>query len=302
MPRVTVLTPTWNRAATLRRLFASLQAQSYRDFEWLVVDDGSSDATRELVSGWAEQTGFPIRYVHQDNAGKHVALNHGAREARGELCAVIDSDDWYVPEGLARLVAGWDTVPDPASFCEVQGLCADADGRVVGDRFPAPVVDSDAFEMAFVLRIRGDKQGMHRTDVLRAYPFPEDTGSAVVSEALVWNRMARTYRTRYLDEVIAHVEYQPGGLSLSQRELGLDMAGAMLLMQREVLEMGRPMAAELRYRTYANVVRNGLHRGFGLGAQLGWAPARAWWAAALPAGLILHARDRRAVGRRGTRG
>src|SRR6478672_7236545 len=90
-----VVTATYNRAHTLGRTYESLQAQTFRDFEWIIVDDGSTDGTGSLVSGWAQESSFPIRYVSQENGGKHTALNHAVSVARGTFLASVDSDDWY---------------------------------------------------------------------------------------------------------------------------------------------------------------------------------------------------------------
>src|SRR6476619_6982250 len=81
----TVFTPTYNRARTLDRVYTSLKNQTFRDFEWIIVDDGSSDETSNLVQAWQQEAGFPVRYVYQPNLGKHVAFNRGVAEARGEL-------------------------------------------------------------------------------------------------------------------------------------------------------------------------------------------------------------------------
>ena len=94
----TVFTPTCNRCATLPRVYASLAAQTFRDFEWLIVDDGSTDCTAALVDKWTAQADFPIRYLRQENRGKHIASNRAVREARGELFLVLDSDDACVPQ------------------------------------------------------------------------------------------------------------------------------------------------------------------------------------------------------------
>lgn len=293
MPRVTVLTPTWNRASTLPRLHASLLRQGYRDFEWLVVDDGSEDETATLVNGWAVGSPFPVRYVAQANAGKHVALNHGAREAGGEFCAIIDSDDWYLDTGLERLVHHWDAISEPEDFCEVQGLSVDPDGRIIGDRFPQDVFDSDAWSMTYRYRVQGDKHGMIRTEVMRAYPYPEGTGAPMVSPSLVALRIARRYRTRYINEAIAAKEYLPGGITDSKPQRAIELSPALLLMFREAVADDRPMPPDLRYRAYANVVRNALHQSVPLHRQLRDAPSVLWWLAALPAGLVLRERDRR---------
>src|SRR5437762_2817315 len=94
----TVFTPTYNRAGTLPRVYESLKAQTFRDFEWIIVDDGSADSTQELVQSWIGDLDFPIRYFRQQNQGKHVAVNLGVKEARGEFFLNLDSDDACVPE------------------------------------------------------------------------------------------------------------------------------------------------------------------------------------------------------------
>ena len=98
----TVFTPTYNRAYTLHRVYESLKAQTYRDFEWLIVDDGSNDNTRELIQKWQNESLFSIRYIYQQNSGKHIAFNRAVREAKGELFLTLDSDDACVEEALER--------------------------------------------------------------------------------------------------------------------------------------------------------------------------------------------------------
>lgn len=92
VPTFTVFTPTYNRAHTLLRVFSSLQAQTFQDFEWLIVDDGSTDGTEELIKHWGSESHFPVRYFKQENRGKHVAFNRGVREATGQFFLPLDSD------------------------------------------------------------------------------------------------------------------------------------------------------------------------------------------------------------------
>jgi glycosyltransferase involved in cell wall biosynthesis len=98
----TVFTATYNRAHTLHRVYESLKEQTYRQFEWLIVDDGSTDTTRTLVETWQQEANFLISYYYQENQGKHVAINRGVQEARGEYFLIIDSDDTCVPQTLER--------------------------------------------------------------------------------------------------------------------------------------------------------------------------------------------------------
>ena len=103
----TVFTPTFNRSLTLRRVYESLRLQTFRDFEWLIVDDGSTDCTKELVEKWRTESSFPIRYIYQENRGKPAAFNQGVQKAQGELFLTLDSDDACVPQALERLKYHW---------------------------------------------------------------------------------------------------------------------------------------------------------------------------------------------------
>lgn len=142
-PHISVLTPSFDRAALLARLHASLQAQTFRDFEWLVVDDGSTDDTADVVTHWARRSAFPIRLLRQPNAGKHAALNLGLSEVHADLCATIDSDDWYVPGALEVLLRRWEEIPPDRrrSFANVECRCETPDGRLVGTPFGERPVD-----------------------------------------------------------------------------------------------------------------------------------------------------------------
>ena len=144
------------------------------DFEWLVVDDGSTDDTRALIERWAGEAPFPVRYFYQPNSGKHVAENVAAREARGQFVATIDSDDWYVPDALETFLSTWETIADSErdSFVGVVGLCADAQGTLLGTRFPADVFDTTYTDLALRHNVTGDKAGCGRTEIVRGFRFP----------------------------------------------------------------------------------------------------------------------------------
>src|SRR5271168_5258315 len=111
-PLITVFTATYNRAHTINRVYDSLRLQTLRDFEWLVVDDGSMDGTVELVAGWTRLADFSIRYLRQDHAGKHFAHNRMLKEARGRFMVVLDSDDAFVPDALHKLMCAWNSIPE----------------------------------------------------------------------------------------------------------------------------------------------------------------------------------------------
>lgn len=301
-PLISVVTPTYERAATLPRLYESLLRQLPVDFEWVVVDDGSDDGTGELLRGWEGEAPFPIRCSRQPNQGKHAAVNRGVERARGRFCAVMDSDDWYAPEALARMVACWESIPAERrdEFANVEGLCAGPDGELLGDRFPADVFDSDAFEIEFLHGVEGDKVGMYRRDVLAAFPFPEDLGWHV-RPGLVWNRIAARFSSRYVNEVWGHKEYLAGGLTERGDELRLRLTAAQLAYWSEFAAMPRRMTPRSRLRANANMLRYALAERRSLRGAIGASPTPAWALAAAPAGLLLRLRDRRRARGKGRR-
>ena len=189
----TVFTPTYNRAHTLPKVYESLRAQTFKDFEWIIVDDGSGDNTGELVAHWRMTSDFPIRYFWQENRGKHRARNRAVAEASGQLFFTLDSDDTIVPNALELMKTQWDAIPDDdkPNFAGVTGLCVRADGSLVGSRFPQHVFDSDMASIRDIHRVEGEKCGLQRTDVMREFPFPEFHGEKFITESVVWYRVAQ---------------------------------------------------------------------------------------------------------------
>jgi glycosyltransferase involved in cell wall biosynthesis len=294
MPLVTVLTPTYNRAHTLPRLYESLVAQSFRDFEWLIVDDGSEDNTGVLVRSWLETGEMEIRLHRQSNHGMHFAVNRGVEMARGEFIALVGSDDWFVPEAFERMVRHWNDIPvsEQARFAGVVGLCATEDGRIIGDRFPADVFDSDPVELHYVHGVSGDKQGMLRRDVWQEFPFPYEDLHGLVPDALVWNRMAQKYRERYVNEVYLVKGYEAGGLTSRTLELQVRAAPASRQFFLEEAMLPHTLRRSRRIRALANYARFSFHSRISLRGQLNDAPSRAAWLMLLPLGFGLYLRDR----------
>lgn len=261
-----VFTPTFNRAHTLPRAYASLKAQTWRDFEWVIIDDGSTDHTQDLVQGWLEEGACTIRYIRQPNSGKHVAHNRAVEEARGELFAFLDSDDWYLPNALERFAFHWGSIPDGerAKFAGIDGLCADPQGNVIGTPAPIDCLDSNLIEIRTKYRVKGDKQGFMRTDVLREFPFPEPTGEKFVPEALVWNKLAQKYKTRFVNEVYGYRDYQLDGLSAASARVRVrnPQISRRYYLEYVNLDVNIPFLMAIRH--HANYVRFSRHAGNGL--------------------------------------
>jgi len=291
-----VVTATYNRAHLLPRTYESLEAQTFRDFEWLVVDDGSTDGTDSLVREWTRESSFPIRYLSQEQGGKHLALNHAASVARGRFLASVDSDDWYLPTTLERFLATWESI-DPGirdSFVGVVGLCSDPDGHVIGDTFPEPVLDATYTELRETYRVTGDNVGCARTDVIRRFPYPVIPGERLYIEIIVLDRISREYRARCVNEVLQVVDYQADGMSTGRRGQFVGNPKTAALYFRE--QCSRPgLSTKARAHAHANHTRYAMHAGT-FRTSLRESGSAMWWLATLPLALGAYARDRATVG------
>ena len=218
--RLIVFTPTFNRANTLHRVYDSLVKQTYQDFRWLIVDDGSTDDTKSVVEDFISRKEIEITYVYQENQGKHIATNHAVELADSELFVIADSDDAFVAGALEKLVAAWDSIPD-ADKPQYKGVicrCFDSEtGEPIG-QFPEQMFDSDDINGYFKLKLVFEKWMLFRTDVLREFPFPgEGMGLKYFPESVLWREMARKYKTRYIaDPLRAYFRDQSNALTNSK--------------------------------------------------------------------------------------
>lgn len=202
MKTFTVFTPTFNRAHTLHRVFDSLMQQTFNDFEWLIVDDGSTDDTKTQIQKWQAEASFAIRYYYQTNQGKHIAFNKGVQEAKGRFFVPLDSDDACKPKSLAGFLALWNDIPeaDRDAFSGVCVLCEDQKGNIIGDHFPKPKLDTNSCEVYYKYRVKGEKWGFHRTEILKQFPFPEVQGVKFIPECIIWHNIAKKYNIRCVNE------------------------------------------------------------------------------------------------------
>ncbi|WP_020167622.1 MULTISPECIES: glycosyltransferase family 2 protein [Methylotenera] len=216
-PKFTVFTPAYNRAHTLHRVWDSLQTQTYRDFEWIVIDDGSVDKTAELIATWKAQADFPVTYQYQVNSGRHIAFNRAVALAKGELFFVIDSDDGFSPNAIEVMLKAWEDIPADQrhSFTGVVTRCQGEDGKPCTPDFTPNPLDTNALDLRFKYKIRGELWGFHRTSIMKAYPFPEDTTLRYVPENLIWDAIARKYKIRCINDAL-RVYYQDSGNQLSK--------------------------------------------------------------------------------------
>lgn len=166
-PLVTILTPTYNRAHTLPRVFESLQKQTFKNFEWLIIDDGSTDETELLIENFKKQAEFDIRYYHQENQHKFLTFFKGIHLAKGKYLSPLDSDDALMHDALEFLVKTWQSINNKEEIVFVSTLCQDQKGSIVGDQFPYEPLICSIFDMRYKFKVKGDKWGMGKIEVYK---------------------------------------------------------------------------------------------------------------------------------------
>ena len=243
---ITILTPTYNRANLLNRLYQSLCQQTYENFEWIVVNDGSKDNTDEVVQSFVAEKKINIIYIKQENGGKHRAVNRGVKEAKGELLFIADSDDWLLPNSLETVAEMYQDIANDHLFAGVCGLDVYADGTVIGGGMPQDVIDCNAIDIRMIYHVGGDLKEVFKTDVLREIPFPEIVGESFCPEVAVWNRIAKKYKLRYFNKPIYMVEYQPEGITSNITKARMKSPIASTTCYQEMMEFDIPLKTKIR--------------------------------------------------------
>lgn len=238
---ITVFTPTYNRAYIIEQLYRSLQRQTYHDFEWLVVDDGSTDDTESLIKSWKlEDNVFPIHYYKKENGGKCRAINYGVDRAEGRLFFNVDSDDYLTDDALEK-VSQWEkNLPKDGKFCGVVGNLGTSEAETPNTAWPEPYRDANLLERYPEYSshpIDGERAWVFYTDIQKKYKYPEFDGENFITPAVTWNRMAHDgYLVRIYDDIIWVYEYQPDGLTASGNKRFINRPQGHGLWLREMAE------------------------------------------------------------------
>lgn len=210
---ITIMTPTYNRAYILHKAYQSLKNQTAFDFEWIIIDDGSSDNTEALVNQWmSECTDFEIIYSRQSNGGKHRAINQAVQMAHYEWFLILDSDDELTEHAVEAIHVWIADVAGRNDIAGVAGLKGTAD-RVVGEKLKREYIDATNLERK-KYGLLGDKAEIYKTEILKQYPFPEFEGENFLRESAVWDRIAKDgFKLRWYNDIIYLCEYIEDGLT-----------------------------------------------------------------------------------------
>jgi glycosyltransferase involved in cell wall biosynthesis len=216
-PKITIFTPTYNRGYILGKLYASIIKQTYDDFEWLVVDDGSNDNTKELFKKWENEGVIDIKYVKTQNEGKPRAINRALQIARGKFFVMIDSDDYFTPDALEKINLWVDEINELDDFIGVSGARGTADLNYLKY---SPLIDPeigyvDATELdRYKFRLDADMTETYKTDILRKFVFHVWAGEKFAPEEITTEEIALAgYKLRWYKDIICICEYRNDGLT-----------------------------------------------------------------------------------------
>lgn len=209
MPTLTVFTPTYNRAYCLHKCYESLLRQTCKDFEWLVVDDGSTDNTRELVSDWITDAKIPIRYIYKENGGMHSGYNTAYDNITSELTINIDSDDYMPDNAVEKIIKFWNEYGSE-EYAGIMALDITEDGNIIGNDLPNQK-SIKVYDYYHRMGGKGDKTYVYRTDVIRPYRSPEYKGERLFPTCYKYFMVDLKYDMLVLNEPLCVVEYMGDG-------------------------------------------------------------------------------------------
>jgi len=299
-PRVTVCTPTYNRAHTLRTPFESLQAQTFRDFEWILWDDGSTDDTPALANALQAEATFPMRSERAPNQGKFSAVNGAADQARGELFVILDSDDALEPHALQTFVDAWDGLDEHtrAPLMGVMALCAHEDGRIWGTRLPEGVGFATYLQLRTRHGVTGEKCEALQTRWLREIRYPVFPPERHVPPGFLFVRAGPDHPFLLINEVVRRYEILDDGISANSVRVRSRNAEGYRQFYRQFIE--GDCSATWRVRNAVNYLRFSLHKGIAPWralTEIRHPGARLAAAAVIAPAVAAYLLDRRRLGR-----
>ncbi len=231
---ITIFTPTYNRIYLLNRLYESIRNLNYTNFEWVIVDDGSTDGTENLINRFRENANFKLVYEKQENQGKYIAINNGVKLADKELFFIVDSDDWLPENSLNKIDDYYQKIKLDERFAGVAGLKKVANENIENIVLHQNEFVSNSLDFRFLYNYSGDIAEVFRTSILKMFPFPVFKNEKYCKPSLIWNRIAVKYNLLYFNEYIYHSEYQEGGITSQYSNLMLKNPKSSLKFYQEL--------------------------------------------------------------------
>lgn len=257
---ITVFTPTYNRDKLIYNLFQSLEKQDSKDFEWLIVDDGSTDNTATIIQKCKSISSFPIRYYYKKNEGKHIAINFAAERAKGEWFFIVDSDDILTSNSISRIKYYCNQIKDNNNFAGVAGRKGFLDtNKVIGNKQKKLIIDSTNAE--FRKKNRGDHAEIVRTSILINHRFPQFADEKFMQESVLWYGLSNEgYLFRWFNEIIYLANYLEDGLTKNGKLISKSSPLSKSYAENQLVG-SKNVSFKQRLKSSINYYRYGLYGG-----------------------------------------
>lgn len=214
---IAVFTPTFNRAYKLTDLYKSLLRQTNKDFVWLVVDDGSTDDTKQLINSYINEKLINIRFVRRENGGKQRAHNTALSNCYEELFFTVDSDDYLVDSAIQQVIDAWTPLKTKKNIAGMIALCGENDNKPLNTYLPRGLKTTKIYDLYSKYHFAGDATLIYRTSILKQYPYDVADGEKFIAESFVYLQIDEKYDLSTLNSVLMIRKYLPDGYTKSAR-------------------------------------------------------------------------------------
>ncbi|MFD2331455.1 glycosyltransferase family 2 protein [Cohnella sp. GCM10020058] len=282
-PTITIFTPTYNRAYTLEKCYNSLLRQTRKDFCWLVIDDGSTDNTRDLVDKWIKDGAIEIKYLYQENQGMHGAHNTAYSNIMTELCLCCDSDDYLSDTALESIIKKWNSC-GKEGHSGVIGWDAYPNGDLISVKLE--MKETTTFEIRQKLRLNCDYKIAFRSELLKGDPLPLFEGEKYVPLDCKYYKIDMNYKLLVLNEILCYVEYLPDGGTRNNLIQYRNNPKGFSFFRKEILMLSNNTSFKINFRNSTHYVASSLiSNNYSLFSGM---PKKMTIALAFPFGFILY--------------
>lgn len=215
MKTLGIITTTYNRGYCIHQVYESLLRQNSKDFMWLVIDDGSTDNTKQLIQSYMDQNLIEIEYIYQENKGMTGARNTAYQHIKTEINTIIDSDDWLVEDAVEKIIEFWNQ-NKAEGIAGIIALNRTVQGKIIGTEFPKGIQKCTYTDLFDKYQSKGDKKLIYRSDITRLYPYPEIEGEKFFPASYKFRLIDLDYQMLLMNEVVCTVDYNQDSMSFNK--------------------------------------------------------------------------------------
>lgn len=242
---LTIFTPAYNRAYTLNKCYESLLRQTCKDFSWLIVDDGSTDNTKELVEKWINDGIININYIYQENLGMHGAHNTAHKNIDTELCMCCDSDDYLADDAVEEILELWETKRNDEDCSGIVGLDATESGKIRA-QIPRNLTETTLYDLRYHYKLKGDVKLVYRTRLMQKEYYPIIPDEKYLAVGYKYFKLDNDYKLAVLNKVLCYVEYLEDGGTRNKTRLYQKCPKGFMHYRIEMIKVSKDFNVKLR--------------------------------------------------------